>query len=207
MNQASSAASDRNIQLSDITTNNASTTKHGFLPKLNNTATNFLDMTGTQRALTLTDLPTGTLVQEVGNVSGATASGTTTIPYDDTIPQITEGTEFFTQAITPKATTDILEIQCTIVCAVGVAGRATMALFQDATANALAATATYNGTANGEMMLTLTHRMAAGTTSATTFRIRAGQDAAGTFYLNGTIAGRKFGGVLSSGIIIREIKA
>lgn len=33
-NQASSSASDRNILLSDITTNDVSSTKHGFAPKL-----------------------------------------------------------------------------------------------------------------------------------------------------------------------------
>lgn len=38
---------DSEITFTDITTNNASSTKHGFLPKLSNTATDFLDGTGT----------------------------------------------------------------------------------------------------------------------------------------------------------------
>ena len=41
-----SAATDANISMSDITTNNVSTTKHGFAPKAPNDATKFLDGTG-----------------------------------------------------------------------------------------------------------------------------------------------------------------
>lgn len=40
------AATDANISFSDITTNNASTTKHGFLKKLDNSATNFMNGQG-----------------------------------------------------------------------------------------------------------------------------------------------------------------
>jgi hypothetical protein len=38
--------SDATISTSDITTNNASTSKHGFLPKLDNNATHYMDGTG-----------------------------------------------------------------------------------------------------------------------------------------------------------------
>lgn len=40
------SATDATISFSDITTNNASTSKHGFLPKLDNNAAHFLDGTG-----------------------------------------------------------------------------------------------------------------------------------------------------------------
>lgn len=43
---SSSAPSDRNLQLSDITTNNVSTSKHGFTPKAPNDTTKVLDGTG-----------------------------------------------------------------------------------------------------------------------------------------------------------------
>ncbi len=46
--------------------------------------------------------------------------------------------------------------------------------------------------------------MTSGTTSATTFKIRVGQNS-GTFYVNGAPGGtRVFGGVASSTIIIKE---
>jgi hypothetical protein len=41
--------SDRNLQLSDITTNNVSTTKHGFVPKATGVTTDFLSADGTYR--------------------------------------------------------------------------------------------------------------------------------------------------------------
>ena len=40
------AITDANLSTSDITTNNATTAKHGFLPKLSNVSTEFLDGTG-----------------------------------------------------------------------------------------------------------------------------------------------------------------
>jgi hypothetical protein len=49
--------------------------------------------------------------------------------------------------------------------------------------------------------------MAAGTTSATTFRVRAGMGGAGTLTVNGQGGVRRFGGVAASSITIREIKA
>jgi len=50
----------------------------------------------------------------------------------------------------------------------------TSALFQDSTANALKATVDTITTANYNMTVTLRHEMAAGTTSATTFKVRIG---------------------------------
>jgi hypothetical protein len=43
---AFSAVTDAKLSTSDITTNNASTTKHGFLKKLSNVATEYMDGTG-----------------------------------------------------------------------------------------------------------------------------------------------------------------
>jgi len=64
------------LTLSDVTTNNASSTKHGFLPKLDNTATHFLDMTGVQRALAASDLGT-TMAPQFNYIGlGATPNST-----------------------------------------------------------------------------------------------------------------------------------
>jgi hypothetical protein len=82
-----------------------------------------------------------------------------------------------------------------------------IALFQDATTDALAAAASCIGDdTNDSRQITLSHVMTSGTTSATTFRVRAGAEAAGTTTFNGHSAGRIFGGVMSSSIIITEIK-
>lgn len=149
----------------------------------------------------------GSIVQVVNTTSSAVATGTTAIPNDDTIPQITEGTEFITQSITPRATTNILVIQINAVMAVAAASNIIGALFQDATANALAATSTNAATINSLVPLTLTYTMAAGTTSSTTFRFRAGNAAGNTVTWNGEAATRRFGAIAKSSIVIHEYNA
>ncbi len=54
----------------------------------------------------------GSLAQApVTTQTGTVATGTTVIPADNTIPQITEGVEFMTLAFTPKIATSRLEIE------------------------------------------------------------------------------------------------
>lgn len=150
----------------------------------------------------------GDVVQVVSTQTGAVATMTALIPGDDTIPQITEGTEVMTRAITPTNASNILEIE--VVVNVGNGGTSTewmtAALFQDSTANALACGFTY-AAANTPVQVVFKHRMVAGTTSATTFRVRFGGNTANTFTFNGLGGGRYFGGVLASSITVREIKA
>lgn len=150
----------------------------------------------------------GDLVQSVSSFTGAVATGTTTIPLDDTIPQQTEGDQYLSVSITPTSAANILEIEVQMYLANSAAGFYMIAaLFQDATANALAATAEYTNAANVPIIITLKYRMTAGTTSATTFKVRAGTSAAGTTTLNGASGARLFGGVANSGIVVRELKA
>lgn len=143
------------------------------------------------------------VIQTVSTSTGALQTGTGLIPFDDTIPQITEGNEYLTQSITPTSTTSILEITAFLSVSHSIAGHESIGLFQDAVANALSASSLYlPANANGQ--LSLTHRMAAGTTAATTFKIRAGSNNAGTTSLNGNAGARIFGGVMISSITITE---
>lgn len=144
-----------------------------------------------------------TIIQVVNTQTGATATGTTTIPNDDTIPQITEGDEYFTLAITPTSATNKLIIEVNAIFSNTGSSDLIMALFQDATANALAATS-HNIGSTQMGNFTIRHIMTAGTTSATTFRIRAGSSGAGTTRLNGS-GTRKFGGIANSSIVITEV--
>ena len=151
----------------------------------------------------------GKVVQVVSTPPFTMASGTTTIPNDATIPQKTEGTEFMTLAITPTSATNKLIIQAI---AHGSVNAATinhiMALFQDTTANALCAVATLNPTSTASTTLNLQHYMTAGTTSATTFKIRIGPHTTGTYVLHGYYSGGNslyFGGVSEASITIWEI--
>lgn len=150
----------------------------------------------------------GAPVQTVTANFAAVATGTNTIPLDDTIPQITEGTEFMTCSITPKSATNILEIF------VYFSGSHTAtntnliaALFQDSGANALAASQSFTAATTAPLTIPIEHAQVAGTTATTTFRVRAGAGAASTVTFNGQSGARLFGATTKSAIVIREYKA
>jgi hypothetical protein len=145
------------------------------------------------------------VVQVVHTLDSAHATGTGTIPIDDTIPQITEGTEFMTRSITPTDASNLLRIDVTIQILNSAAQNMTVALFQDSTASALAGV-TRNIAANVFHDMHLTYWMVAGTVSATTFRVRAGGAAAGTTCMNGNASSRYLGGVFASSITVTEHK-
>jgi hypothetical protein len=144
---------------------------------------------------------------QVENVSSfVSTSGTTTMPFDDTIPQNNEGHEFLTLAFTPTSATNKLHIHVHGHWGSTAASSwITMALFQDSTANAIAANTFFDTAADGGVHHGLTHFMTAGTTSETTFKVRVGNNNASTIRMNGTSGTRFFGGVMSSGITIMEI--
>jgi len=162
----------------------------------------------TDSAITHAKVAVGFPVQMVSTSYSAVATGTTTIPVDDTIPQITEGVEFMTQAITPKSATNILVVEADVLIAISSNGQIISALFQDSTANALAAVSMYNGNfLNNSFMIRVSHSMVAGTTSSTTFRVRCGSETAGTWTFNGASGARRFGATTKSTIKITEYKA
>lgn len=148
----------------------------------------------------------GTL-QQVNTQTGAVATGTTVMPSDDTIPQITEGDEYMTLAITPLSATSKLKIDVVFVGAHNIASEQpiTAALFQDSTADALAAVVKHDPQ-NNIAVLTFSHYMTSGTTSSTTFKIRAGVASAGTTTFNGESGSRRYGGVMASSITITEVQ-
>jgi hypothetical protein len=149
---------------------------------------------------------TGATVQVVNSTDAAVATGTTVLPWDDSIPQSSEGTQFMSLAITPTSSTNKLKIEVVFNYANSTGAAAvSMALFQDATANALAAVSSQVSSGNLGGQMVLTHYMTSGTTSSTTFKVRAGPNAAQTMTFNGASGARKFGGVSASSITITEI--
>jgi len=151
-------------------------------------------------------IPSGRSVQTVNVIDSAVATGTTTIPSDDTIPQNTEGTQVMSLEITPTSSTNLLKIDIVINATnLGSTGMAS-ALFQDSTAGALAANLSY-GVAGATENIKYTYYMTAGTVSSTTFKVRLGPTTATTVTFNGASGARKFGGVMASSITITEIQA
>jgi hypothetical protein len=145
-------------------------------------------------------------VAQMVKSSISAATGTTTIPLDNTKPQNTEGDQYVTLAITPLNASSTLIIDVRMLLSNDVAANHTLivALFQDSTADALAAVS-QSCVQSGSATVSLRHEMAAGTTSATTFKVRAGCGSAGTTRVNGAGGNSFFGGVAASSITIMEI--
>jgi len=147
---------------------------------------------------------TAATAQIVTTNTTAVSTGTTVLPFDDTIPQNTEGDQYLSVSITPKIATSTLEIDVEIIVSHTVASYLSAALFQDTTAGALAASTQYQASALGPVTICMKYTMTSGTTSATTFKVRAGSSTAGTTTFNGQSGTRIFGGVAASRITIKE---
>jgi hypothetical protein len=135
--------------------------------------------------------------------TGAVATGSTALPYDDTPPRNDEGDQFMTKSYTPKNANSLLKITvvCNLTCAT--AGQDIIAaLFQDAIVNALGAVEFRQIAANGTALV-FVHWMLAGTIQAITFNVRGGAPS-GTITFNGDAGARIFGGVMASSLTIEE---
>ena len=134
-------------------------------------------------------------------------TGTTVVPYDNTVPQNTEGDQYLSQAITPNASPNILQITAhgNFAVSANAASGFITALFQDSTASALSVVMTAP-VATGIIFPTdIQYQMLANTTSSTTLKIRAGNVGAATTTFNGQGGAAEFGGALYSYIRIQEI--
>jgi hypothetical protein len=160
-------------------------------------------------------LSAGKVLQVVNTSTGEVVSGTTTMPNDDTIPQITEGDQYLSLAITPASTSNKLIV---IVEWNGSNNTASSqlvgCLFNTAIHETNAQAVSYcslggNGGTNKVSQLSMTYYLAAPSTSASTFLFRVGSHQSSTTAMNGAIGNqnRKFGGVTNSSITIMEISA
>lgn len=145
-------------------------------------------------------------VLQAADLTGASyATSTASIPYDDTIPQVTEGWEPMSVSFTPLSATSTMYISVSLPVAIAVTGTLTMALFKDGAADAIAAaTKAITGTYTDNMELH--HKLASVSTSLIGFTVRLGADTVQNSYVNG-YAARKMGGVSNMLIRIIEVEA
>jgi hypothetical protein len=150
---------------------------------------------------------TGDVVQRKFTSDAEADSGTGVIPVDNSIPQSGEGNEFMTLAITPQHAANLLFVAHVGVYAASTTNNnITVALFQDAVANAKAAVGAFQINSADVVTIPLVYMAQAGSTSSTTFKIRAGGEGAGTTYFNSENGGtRVYGGVCFSAMTITEI--
>lgn len=149
----------------------------------------------------------GSVVKTFSTFASSTTTGTTLIPYDDTIPQITEGTEFLTATYTPAAIGNRIRVTANVFGSYSVAAKVTAALFEGTTTNALSAASGTVATANDCIQHTVVYEGTVASLSAITYRLRIGGSTEGTYSLNGASGTRLLGGVGFSSITVTEIKS
>jgi hypothetical protein len=190
-----------------IYTGTAATSKSirtiGYIESTQATAGTWVTSPSKVHILQYGDTKTGDVVQTRFQSVTALATGTTTIPLDNTIPQNTEGDQYMSDSITPTNALNVLRIRSLAYASFN-GGTLSMALFQDSTANALKAMTQFSN-ASAACTMSLNHFMAAGTTSSTTFKWRIGASTAGTTSFNGILAGAIFNGTAGSETEIAEI--
>jgi hypothetical protein len=119
----------------------------------------------------------GKVVQVVQDEFTGTNDPGSAISADGTIPQNTEGAEVLSAAITPVSSSNILLIEAVVYIghSAGSSSNRILALFKDSDANATAAANQFDS--SGEVaVVTLRKVITSPTTSAQTWRIRAGND-------------------------------
>ena len=133
------------------------------------------------------------------------ASGTTTIPFDNTTPQNTEGTEFMTTNFVPIKAFSKIEIDCNMFVAISLANVANLnALFKSGNANALTVGYSLSSSGDGGQQTTLKYVDTLSSTSAVDYSVRCGGSSASTVYFNGISSGARFNGTFYSSITIKE---
>lgn len=146
----------------------------------------------------------GKVIQMVTTNFTTYTNTSSTIPFDDSIPQNTEGAELITLSITPTSATNILVLDATLSMFNNSGSFRAACFFQDSTSDALyTAGATIDAGLGG--FIAMHYTMTAGTTSSTTFKIRYGSNT-GTTYINGNSSTRLFGGTQGTWFTITEVE-
>ena len=125
----------------------------------------------------LTNVTAGLLLRKTAYTIARQSISPSSFPLDDTIPQISEGTQFFSQAYTPSTANCDLYIYCSagIRERTNVADDVGMALFISDNTSALRAVTEYNttsGVVHGANII-ITHKMPSWGVSSKTFSLRA----------------------------------
>jgi len=153
----------------------------------------------------IASLPTeGVLIQAKRVVTNTYASTTNIIPLDDTIPQISEGSNLVTRTITPTSSSNQLIILFHMLASASVSAFITAALFRDTNADAILAQSHYMDSPTGFAPIQFNYAYVPGSTNEITFRVRYGLNVAGTAYSNGRPSGRMFGGVARASLLVLE---
>lgn len=139
--------------------------------------------------------PIGQVLQVVsGTISAST--GTTQIPFDNTLPTSTEGHQIWSTTFTPISSTSRIAIRYQITAASGTNAR-TMTTSLLAGTTTIGAGANYAQTANVPYSIVVQAVHQPGSTATITFSSRLGMNGSGTVYCNQTSAATLAGALVS----------
>lgn len=153
---------------------------------------------------------TGDIVSTIYSRNGnyATASGAgTIIPYDNSVPQSTEGVALMTVGILPLASANLLRVNARAFLAANGAEFLQLALFRNGVSNSLVTTIHHATTGDSPRGLEVHKLVRANQTSLVDFTARGGLSGANIIYFNGISSGGRYGGNAASHITIEEIQA
>ncbi len=128
-----------------------------------------------------------------------------TIPYDDSIPQVGEGTEILSTSITAIKASSKIKISFQGAGGVATAGPLTVALFIDGAASAVQATVMQTAAVNTEYTASFEYVYTPGDTSAHTISVRSGGTSGNHFWNGIGVATRRYGGAGAATLICQEI--
>lgn len=149
-------------------------------------------------------LAAGRVLQKVTATSTSTFSITAQIPSDTSVPQSTEGTEFFSTSFTPQRAGSKILVTLNFW-GIGDNADCAVALFHSGSSDAIAARRAY-GTYGWNA--SIVGEFTAASTSPVTISARGGRSgASGTMYVNRTAAATVYGAASTTTMTIEEIAA
>ncbi len=163
---------------------------------------------------TTMSLASATLGQSAGSVinfastsSSSAVSSAGTIPDDDSVPQSSEGAEYtqIATAITPKFATSLLVVTVTIPMITSSSSDVVGCIFRDSDVGAIAVSKIDVATVNIGTAMIVRAVVAAGSTTATTFKFRYG-GVSGTTYIGGNGSSARYSTARLALMTIEEIR-
>ena len=148
----------------------------------------------------------GDVVHHQRVIDTSTITGTAIIPWDDTVPQNNEGTQFAFLLLAEADQANLLDVEFSGYLSNTTITRMAVALFSGSEASARAVAAQDISSADYAFALNLRHRMRAPLDWPILLKIHAGGSTAGTTRSNGSNSTRKYGGALQQVFSVTEIK-
>lgn len=152
-------------------------------------------------------LPAGTIVGTGSSPYATSVNLTTQIPWDDTIPQVTEGTQVISVNVTAQSALNSFRVRFSGEVATSASSWVVAAVFADGAANAIAGSGVLcEETTGSGRPIVFDFIYTPGDTTTHTLTVRVGPDSAVTVRMNGAATVRRLGGIMAAMLSWDEIK-